>query len=211
MYELELRSGVALAAAAVLAVVLSASKAAATDLAPPPPPPMISPSTSSLVFGPPTLYHPERFEIRGGVFAHAVGSPEAGSADLNLELVAPRFFTVPFLPDYLTPRFHIGGIANLAGKTSYIYAGGLWTFNLTPRWFAEGFFGGLVHNGELDDISTTMNGLGCRWAFHSGGSIGYRVSDRWSVLGTFDHLSNATLCTNNKGINDFGLRLGYSL
>jgi hypothetical protein len=30
-------------------------------------------------------------------------------------------------------------------------------------------------------------------------------------MGTFDHLSNATLCTNNKGINDYGLRLGYSL
>jgi hypothetical protein len=206
-----LRSSAAIASAVVLAVVLSGYKAAATDLAPPSQPAMNSPATSSLVFGPPTLYHPERFEIRGGVFAHAIGSPEAGSADINAELVAPRFFTIPGLPDYLTPRLHIGGMGNLAGRTSYVYAGGLWTFNLTPRWFAEGFFGGIVHNGELSDVSTTMNGLGCRWAFHSGGSIGYRLNDRWSVLGTFDHLSNATLCTNNKGINDFGLRLGYSL
>ena len=55
-----------------------------------------------------------------------------------------------------------------------------------------------------------MNGLGCRWAFHSGGSVGYRLDDRWSVLGTFDHLSNATLCPYNKGINDYGLRAAYS-
>ncbi len=86
----------------------------------------------------------------------------------------------------------------------------LWTYNVTPRWFVEGFFGGLIHNGNLDDISDNMNGLGCRWAFHSGGSIGYRLNDRWSVMGTFDHLSNGQLCSLNKGINDFGLRAAYS-
>jgi lipid A 3-O-deacylase len=163
------------------------------------------------VFAPSALYNSERFELRGSVFAHAIASPEAGSADLNLELVAPRFFTIPFLPDYFTPRFHIGGMTNLAGKTSYVYAGGLWTYNFWQHWFVEGFFGSLVHNGQLSDVSDNMNGLGCRWAFHSGGSVGYRLTDRWSVMGTFDHLSNGTLCTNNKGINDYGLRLGYSL
>jgi lipid A 3-O-deacylase len=163
------------------------------------------------VFAPPTLYHPERFELRGGLFAHAVASPEAGSVDANFELVAPRFFVIPGLPDYFTPRFHVGGIGNFAGRTSYVYAGTVWTFNLTPRWFAEGFFGGLIHNGNLDDSASNMNGLGCRWGFHSGGSIGYRLNERWSVMGTFDHLSNAETCPFNKGINDWGLRVGYSL
>jgi hypothetical protein len=181
--------------------------ASATDLPPPPP----AQSDSSVIFAPPTLYHPERFELRGGLFAHAVASPEAGSVDANLELVAPRFFTIPGLPDYLTPRFHVGGIGNFAGRTSYVYAGALWTFNLTPTWFAEGFFGGLIHTGHLDDSADNMNGLGCRWAFHSGGSIGYRLNDRWSVMGTFDHLSNGEICAFNKGINDWGLRIGYSL
>ena len=101
-------------------------------------------------------------------------------------------------------------MANTAGRTSYVYAGALWTYNFTPRWFVEGFFGGLIHNGHLDDISDNMNGLGCRWAFHSGGSIGYRLNDRWSVMGTFDHLSNGELCSLNKGINDYGLRAAYS-
>ena len=75
----------------------------------------------------------------------------------------------------------------------------------------EGFFSELVHNGNFDDVSDHMNGLGCRWAFHSGGSIGYRLNDRWSVMGTFDHLSNAEICPYNKCINDWGLRIGYSL
>jgi lipid A 3-O-deacylase len=175
-------------------------------------PPASSNSTNSeIVFAPPALYHPERFELRGGLFAHTIASPEDGSADLNLEVVAPRFFTIPGLPDYFTPRFHVGGIGNFAGRTSYVYAGALWTYNFNANWFGEGFFGGLVHNGNLDDVSDHMNGLGCRWAFHSGGSIGYRLNDRWSVMGTFDRLANAEICLYNKGINDWGLRIGYSL
>ena len=192
------------------AVLLSVTSfgASASDLAPP----ASSNSTNSaIVFAPPALYHPERFELRGGLFAHAIASPEGGSADLNLEVVAPRFFTIPGLPDYFTPRFHVGGIGNFAGRISYVYAGALWTYNFNANWFGEGFFGGLVHNGNLDDVSDHMNGLGCRWAFHSGGSIGYRLNDRWSVMGTFDHLSNAEIFLYNKGINDWGLRIGYSL
>lgn len=63
---------------------------------------------------------------------------------------------------------------------------------------------------ESVDLSDNMNGLGCRWAFHSGGSVGYRINDHWSVMGTFDHLSNGQICTNNKGINDYGIRAAFS-
>jgi hypothetical protein len=188
-------------------------RASATDMPPPPQAVTPGPAPAQSDWWPllsSSLYHPERFELRGGVFAHAIASPEAGSVDANLELVAPKFFVIPWLPEYLTPRFHVGGIANFVGKTSYVYAGALWTFNLTPTWFVEGFLGGLVHNGNLDDNASDMNGLGCRWAFQSGGSIGYRLSDRRSVMGTFDHLSNGQICIYNKGINDYGLRAAYS-
>jgi lipid A 3-O-deacylase len=187
----------------VLAFIIVCGAASAADL-------QLSPSSASaIIFAPPILYHPERFELRGGAFAHAVSNPESGSADANIEVVAPRFFLIPGVPDFLTPRFHIGGIINTAGKTSYVYAGALWTYNL-GRWFVEGFFGGLIHDGNLDDTADDMNGLGCRWAFHSGGSLGYRIDDHWSVMGTFDHLSNAETCQYNKGINDYGLRAAYS-
>lgn len=201
-------SALGMCALAALAVAFGVGRAGAADLAPPPP--SAPPLTSDVIFAPPTLYHPERWELRGGVFAHALSSPEGGSFDVNLELVAPRFFVISFLPEFATPRFHIGGIGNFVGKTSYVYAGALWTFNLWQGLFVEGFFGGLIHNGNLDDVATDMNGLGCRWGFHSGGSIGYRLNERWSVMGTFDHLSNAELCPFNKGINDFGLRAGYT-
>jgi hypothetical protein len=90
---------------------------AAADL-PPPSPPAVA--TSTVVYGPPVLYHPEHFELRGGLFAHAIASPEAGSVDANVEVVAPRFFTIPGLPDYFTPRLHAGIMANFAGRTSYV-------------------------------------------------------------------------------------------
>jgi lipid A 3-O-deacylase len=200
MSRLWRRLRVAVTAAALATGVFGYfDRASATDMLPPPPA-----ATSS------SLYHPERFELRGGVFAHALASPEAGSVDANLELVAPRFFVIPWLPEYLTPRFHVGGIANFNGKTSYVYAGALWTFNLTQSWFVEGFFGGLIHNGNLDDNASDMNGLGCRWAFHSGGSIGYRLSDRWSVMGTFDHLSNGQICTYNRRHQRLRFARGYS-
>ena len=206
MYWGSMRSGtVFLLTAMAAGLRVQCGGASATDLPPPPPS-----SSSSVIFSPSTLYHPERFDLGGGFFAHAIASPEAGSVDANLELAAPKIFVIPWLPEYLTPRFHVGGIANFNGKTSYVYAGALWTFNITRSWYVEGFFGGLVYNGNLDDNASDMNGLGCRWAFHSGGSIGYRLSDRWSVMGTFDHHSNAQICTNNKGINDYGVRAAYS-
>ena len=199
--------------ALIAALVGHVEVASATDMVVPPPPMAAPPppvADTHYLFSKSPLDHPERWELRGGVFAHALASPESGSLDANVELVAPRFFVIPWLPTEATPRFHVGGMFNTAGKTSYVYAGALWTVDFTKHWFAEGFFGGLVHNGNLDDNADDMNGLGCRWAFHSGGSIGYRINDRWSVMGTFDHLSNGQICTNNKGINDYGLRAAYS-
>jgi len=38
---------------------------------------------------------------------------------------------------------------NLSCKTSYVYGRGLWTFPLWYGRFAEGFFGGAVHDGSL--------------------------------------------------------------
>ena len=56
----------------------------------------------------------------------------------------------------------------------------------------------------------TWNALGCRVLFHHGVSIGYRLTDNWSVMGTFAHISNGTLCSRNVGQNDYGVRLGYT-
>jgi lipid A 3-O-deacylase len=91
----------------------------------------------------------------------------------------------------LIPRIRVGGVANLAGRTSYAYAGGVWTvnFNRVP---VEVFFGGLIHNGPLiDRFNNNAGALGRRELYHLGADLGYRFDQHWSVIATSEHGSNA--------------------
>jgi lipid A 3-O-deacylase len=162
------------------------------------------------------------FEARFGVFAHGIGSVEEGTVDLNGSVVTPRL--VPGVTGafgFVVPRVHFGGAVNLSDRTSFGYTGLLWTIPVWDRLFAEAYVGPAVHNGSF--IATpTLAGLGCPVLFHSGASVGYRFSERWSVMGTFEHLSNGKTLfgvncgTNqapvgsNQGLNNYGVRVGYS-
>jgi len=161
----------------------------------------------------------DRFEFRFGVGMHGVGSVESGTVGLNPEIVFPqlRFADWPTDPQwaFIIPRLHVGGMVNLSGRTSYGYVGALWTLNVTERLFAEAFVGGAVHDGSLSGNSAANQAaLGCRVLFHVGGSVGYRVTQNWSVMFTFDHLSNGNAvldgCSRNQGLNEYLLRVGYS-
>ncbi len=152
------------------------------------------------------------YEIRGGVFAHDPWSPEKGSVDINIEGLTPRLFSFgsPGL-DLLAPRFHLGGTINTAGKTSHAYAGFTWTIDLGASFFLEGSLGGAVHNGKTGDIAyPDHNALGCSPLFRESASIGYRFTPQLSVMATVEHLSNAGLCSQNRGLTNAGVRLGYS-
>lgn len=86
---------------------------------------------------------PTGFEVRGGLFAHSPAFQEAGSVDVNLELMSPRLgVPVTGLLTFFIPRLQVGGMLNTAGKTSYAYAGFVWTFDVTPKFFFEPMFGG---------------------------------------------------------------------
>jgi hypothetical protein len=157
----------------------------------------------------------DKYEVRLGAFAHGVGGFESGTTSLNAELVFPDPWRGVVADAYRVwlPRPHIGGSVNLNGKTSYAYVGGLWTVPLPHNFFAEAFVGGAIHNGSLQG-EPGRAALGCRALFHVGGSLGYRLNERWSVMATFDHLSNGNAvlhgCSNNQGLNEYGVRLGYS-
>jgi len=156
-----------------------------------------------------------RYEVRFGAFAHGVGGVESGTVDLNGEFVFPR---LPFAQDqwwnFFIPRPHVGGMVNLSGRTSYVYGGALWTIPLWQGIFAEGFFDGAVHDGSRFG-TPTQAALGCNPLFHAGGSLGYALTQRWSVMFTFDHISNGnntfgTDCVRNQGLNNYGGRIGFS-
>jgi hypothetical protein len=158
----------------------------------------------------------EHYEVRIGAFAHAVGSVEQNTVDINGEFVFADFWPKHWAQPgwrFLLPRLHIGVAGNTGGKTSYGYIGGLWTFELTRQFFVEAFVGGAVHDGSLSG-SATQVALGCNPLFHVGGSVGYRITNHWSVMATFDHLSNGNAvlnaCGRNQGINNYGARIGYA-
>jgi hypothetical protein len=167
-------------------------------------------------FGAPmaTIVQPTSFlsEVRLGTFAHDPLSPEKGSADLNGEILFAKPFTMPGSAwDFLLPRPSVGATLNFAGKTSQAYAGLTWTYDITKSIFVEGSFGGSVNNGKTGIIVPPgHNALGCNLSFRESGSIGYRFNANWSLMGTIEHMSNAGLCTQNRGLTNYGARIGYS-
>jgi lipid A 3-O-deacylase len=203
-------SGLVLGAALLLAPAI----AAAADLSPAPIP---VPATAPVVAPPPSLFDPYRWEVRFGVMSHGVGSVESGTYDLSPEFVSPRLWRGNGeWWNVFVPRAHVGASVNLSGKTSAVWAGLLWSIPITERWFVEVFGDRAIHNGRLlDGAQFDQVSLGCRNLFHVGGSIGYIPFPRWSVMATFDHISNGNSlfgidCERNQGTNNYGVKVGYS-
>jgi hypothetical protein len=98
--------------------------------------------------------------------------------------------------------------------TSSVRGGALWHFPIWGGFFAEGFFGGAYTPNGLINGDFRHSALGNRTLFNAGGSVGYQFSEHWSLLATFDHLSNGktifgTGFNKNQGLNDYGLQLSY--
>lgn len=153
-------------------------------------------------------------EFRFGLSAQDPWGVEGngGSANLTGEILLAKPFTPSDLfTSYFIPRPHIGGSVNFNGRTSFAYAGLTWTVDITPRFFIEGSFGGAIHNGSTGRVvPVDRNALGCSPLFRESGSVGVRLSANWSVMATVEHLSNAGLCSQNRGLTNIGARLGYT-
>ncbi len=162
----------------------------------------------------PTLHSPYGLlsEVRGGVFYHGYGGPEAGLVDVNLELLSPRVVQ-PNLGywDYLIPRLHLGGNINTGGRTSDGYLGLTWTTPQFYRVFGELTLGGSYNDGDIRFVAAPGNAaVGCHLMFRESVSLGYQISEHWSVMATAEHISNNRFCNRNAGITNFGGRLGYT-
>ncbi|MBV9136417.1 MAG: acyloxyacyl hydrolase [Hyphomicrobiales bacterium] len=190
-------------AAAPLVILLGAQAANAADLAQSPTPVYAAPVGSFL----------SGWEFRAGGFVSTWG-PEEGDANINAEIVTPKPFHVDGWADYLIPHLQVGGTGNLAGGTNYIYAGPMWTVSY-DKIFADFALGGAIHDGQIQghDGDLHRNKLGCRALYHVSWDLGYQLTENWSVMATFDHISNGsgTLsnCGSNQGISILGARIGY--
>lgn len=185
-----------------LAAAALAGGAAAADL------------RSPVAYPPSFAEQPFINELRVGGFYHGVGNPERDTADVNVEVLTRSLF-VPADPawSWFAPRLHVGGMINTSGRTSYGYTGLALTFEnvLFDRVFAEFSFDAAFHDGYTGLYAPyTRAKLGCVALFRESGSIGYRLTDHWSVMATVDHISNGGLCDENRGITNVGGRIGYS-
>ena len=109
------------------------------------------------------------------------------------------------------PRPHVGGMAATGGGTSYGYAGLTWSVDLTRSVFVEAALGGAVSNAPAGPYGpVNRSAMGCRGAFREAASLGIRLTPQLSVMGTVEHLSNAGLCSQNRGLSQIGMRVGYS-
>jgi hypothetical protein len=152
-------------------------------------------------------------EVRVGGMVHDPNSPERrGGADLNAEVLFVKPATSPDpLWNFLIPRPSVGTTINFEGKTSTGYAGVNWTYDITKQVFAEASFGGSVNNGYTGNVVPPgHNKVGCGLLFRESASLGYRLTEHWSVMGTVEHSSNAGLCDFNRGLTNYGARLGYT-
>eukprot|EP00439_Symbiodinium_sp_Y106_P087805 s1_g341.t1 len=149
-------------------------------------------------------------EVRIGVLNHEMslfrGDTQEDGVDINLEVL---FDSPEWLEWAWAPRPHVGAtIATHDDATSFIYTGLTWDYNFWGPMFVEGSFGFALHDGETGK-STVSNELGCVWNFHESASLGYEVTEAHRVMLTFEHISNASLCSENEGISNVGVRYGY--
>ncbi|MEP2706568.1 MAG: acyloxyacyl hydrolase [Roseibium sp.] len=153
-----------------------------------------------------------RHELRGGVMYHDTMNRESG-VDLNAEYLS-RFaafqFTIPGVNMRTALRPHFGGSLNTAGDTSFVYGGYSLTIDVTKRFFIEGSFGGMAHNGVHVSSDGSRLSLGCNVMFREAASLGFRITDHWNVSAMIEHGSNAGKCEANNGITNAGIRLGYA-
>jgi lipid A 3-O-deacylase len=145
-------------------------------------------------------------ELRLGILESVDGPKDdkGGSPDVNLELLLGRFgpaYQSAFWNHFLRPRPTLGTSINTGGGTDEFYGGFTWDAFLTRRLFVEAFAGGALHDGD-DDY------FGCRANFREAGSVGIMLSAHWDLLATVDHMSNANLCDENRGLTNIGIRLG---
>ncbi len=192
-----------------------ASPVAAADLGMAPRPVAYAPPVQPLSFV---------SEVRIGGAVQDPGSAEGklpGFAKQNVNgeilFAKPLVSADPFWQAFV-PRATVGGSYNTGGRTSYAYLGATWSVDLFPetfdrRVFIDGFFGGAAHNGYTGPKALApygFNSLGCSPLFREAAALGFRITEHWSIMATVEHMSNAGLCGENRGLTNFGGKLGYT-
>lgn len=153
------------------------------------------------------------WEARLGIAPANPGGRESGLLNINGEVLSPRVFS---LNDRITaafvPRFHIGSSLNFNG-TRYAYAGATWTVDLARDVFVEASLGAAINDGKTGPvIPDNRLSVGCDTGTRGAAALGFRLSDRWSLIATLEQFGTTGCSDRDKprGPTNFGAKLGYT-
>lgn len=109
-----------------------------------------------------------------------------------------------------SPRPEIGATLNLGGGESLVHAGLTWQLPIfeTPL-YLEGTFGAAAHNGALSGAAAPQKNFGCRVNFYERFGLGIHATETVTATLSYEHTSNNGLCSDNAGLSNFGLRIGW--
>jgi len=150
-------------------------------------------------------------ELFGGIYAHDVKtqldkSGVEGGADVMLGWRGGSIAHTPLQP-------YAFGVLNTAGETNYAAVGLSAKFG--KRLYVRPGLGIAVHTGSTRNYEDPTNGkvdFGSRVLFEPEIGLGYQVSDRISVEGSWVHMSHAQLFgRQNPGMDNIGFRLNLKL
>ncbi len=174
----------------------------------------LPPNVSS--YAPATQAPAPGWEARIGGGVANPGGREGGLLNIGGELLTPRI--VPLSDRFAAafiPRFNIGSSINLNG-TRYAYAGATWTFDIGRDIFVEASLAAALHDGKTGTIIPVNRlSLGCDTGTREAAALGFRLSNRWSLVTSLEHFSTAG-CSGQpgapspRGPANFGAKLGYT-
>jgi hypothetical protein len=95
--------------------------------------------------------------------------------------------------------------AGLAALALASLHGALAAQQTTPKFFVEGLAGGVVPTFDIADVAKTGGAFGT--------TLGYRLGQRWVLMGEFDYGSHKDKATGDLDINTlhYMAKVGYSL
>lgn len=155
-------------------------------------------------------------EVRAGVSLQSVG-PISANVERGVALGAEVLFARLPVAWLGSPMPSLGGsLATAENSTSFAHAGLVWRIEppATRLYFDLGA-GAAVHDGRVSfnpaaDFPRVGEAfLGCRTLFRLAGGPGVRIGDRLTAHVQWEHLSNAGLCAENEGLDNWGVRLGW--
>ena len=162
-----------------------------------------------------------------GLYGHDLGPADReGGADI---LVGWRSAPVENWTFLHKPSVHVIAVANTAVSTHFVSVGLNWTLNLTDNIYVRPGMGFAYTTGKAGLPAVNAPGLspaeiqrrlhlyhtridfGSKAEFEPELAIGYRVSPRLAVEGSYVHLSNGQILHQgkNQGLDDLGVRLVY--